>query len=157
MAYFSYRGFARELIKQFKYNDVSTLAPYFGQKMAALIEPNWRDFVLVPIPSHQSKKRIRGYNQAALLAREISSLSRLALVEVLRRKTIGQVQADLPSKSERRGNVRGIFDLMPNLLLPKKILLIDDVVTSGATVEEATKFLKRHGVEKVIVLALALS
>jgi ComF family protein len=109
---------------------------------------------LVPIPLHRSRLRQRGYNQALELARDLGRELRLPVLPaalVRARATAPMPGLDLAA---RRRNVRGAFAMGPTPP-PARVALIDDVMTSGATLNEAAKVLKRGGVERVEVWVLS--
>jgi ComF family protein len=112
--------------------------------------------VLVAVPLHPKKLQERGFNQSALLARELGKLSGLPLVdECLIRKRFTPPQARTNSVNERWENVIGTFACRSNELANRKVLLIDDVATSGATLNACAKALKSSGVISVWGLVLA--
>lgn len=156
LALYHFSGTIKELIHSFKYEDEKELAVIFAQKLTNHIcKTQYSGFTLVPIPISSKRKRFRGYNQSELLALEISKLTELNFCDILQKSDKhSQVQAG--TRDERKSNVRGTFFIKDKAKIPTKILLIDDVVTTGATVEEATKVLKKAGAKEVIVLALAM-
>jgi ComF family protein len=114
---------------------------------------------VVPVPLHWRKKWQRGFNQAELLARYLAKRRGIPMMLALRRKRATAVQAGLASAGRRR-NVAGAFDLRSKAkpdpqLAGKKILLIDDVMTTGATASACAAALKRGGVKSVSLLTLA--
>lgn len=159
LACYKFEGASRELVHSFKYEDITALASPLAVRMAKLVREveDYKNFVLVPIPLSRKRRAFRGYNQAELLCRELSEMLGLKWVEILRRTKGGASQVQVGSKAERRKNVKDSFDLTAEFDLPKKIILVDDVITSGATVEEVTKVLKRAGAEVVVCLAIALA
>lgn len=132
----------------------------------ALQDPSTGKPVLVPIPLHRSRERQRGYNQARILARGIANKLRLRVLDLLVRKKDTRAQVGLKQK-DRRENVKGAFSLSPHPPAPlsgapaggsqyPNIFLIDDVLTTGATLSEAARILKRHGAKKVWGITLAI-
>lgn len=115
--------------------------------------------LIVPVPLHRRRLWSRRYNQAAELARALSRLSgKLADSRVLLRAKPTPSQGEMPSAQARRRNVQGVFAVQAKskpLVYGKIVLLIDDVLTTGATVEACARALKRAGARKVHVLALA--
>jgi len=110
---------------------------------------------LTPIPLHSSRQRWRGFNQAGILAQELSVNLNLPIADVLQREKTTKTQKDL-KKDERSRNVAGAFALKKGAdIRGKNIILIDDVTTTGATLQEAAKVLKRNGAAKVICLTVA--
>jgi ComF family protein len=108
---------------------------------------------IVPVPLHRDRLRERGYNQALELARPISDALGVPLHEILVRGRATAAQSDLDAAARRR-NVRGAFDVVGDDL-PKHVMLIDDVMTTGTTIRECARVLRRAGVERVDVWVLA--
>ncbi|MCX7996995.1 MAG: ComF family protein [Patescibacteria group bacterium] len=107
-----------------------------------------------PVPLHPSRMRERGFNQAALLARMLVRLTGMAAVNVLVRNKSTSAQAGTTSRVARILNMRGAFSVSTSLPC-RGILLVDDVVTTGSTVKEAARTLKKAGAEAVYVWCLA--
>ncbi|MCL5016445.1 MAG: ComF family protein [Patescibacteria group bacterium] len=113
-------------------------------------------FILVPIPLHPSRLKERGYNQSALISRELGAKTGMPVYDVLSRKRKTKEQAEIKDTKERLKNVSGCFILRKNGdVKGKNILLVDDVFTSGATMFEAARVLYRAGAAKVFGLAAA--
>jgi ComF family protein len=154
VAYFE--GVLREAVHRLKYRGVTALADPLGGLMAGCWtqHPMPAD-VVVPVPLHAARLRERGYNQAALLAREVARRVGLAVDEktlVRRRATIPQVEL---SASQRKENVRNAFLCCGNSLSGKQVLLVDDVCTTGATLEACAVALYEGGARGVRALTLA--
>jgi len=146
-------GPLRKAIHQFKYEDLRGLAGLLGQLMADgwnRLAPNDLELdALVPVPLHRNRQRQRGYNQAALLARELGDCLQLPVIEdavVRSRATAPRV--DLNAQA-RRANVRDAFHCQGNGLSGKHVLLVDDVCTTGSTLESACLALRGVGVSSV--------
>ena len=107
---------------------------------------------IVPVPLHRSKRRARGFDQAADLAHELG----LPVVAALRRVRATPAQATLPA-AQRHGNVRGAFALTPagRALRNSTVVLVDDVSTTGATLDACARVLKGGGVTEVLALTAA--
>ncbi len=116
----------------------------------------WKVDLIVPVPLHPKRLRWRGFNQSVLLGRELSRAFDLPLDPfVLKRKVETPPQTQL-SEEERHKNVRGAFLMNPEKSIENRsVLLLDDVYTSGATVNECSRCLKRAGANEVYVLTLA--
>jgi ComF family protein len=109
----------------------------------------------VPVPLHAARQRERGYNQAALLARELAAHLQRPIVEnALVRTKVTAPQVGLGAE-ERRNNVRGAFRCATNGLAGKGVLLVDDICTTGATLEAACKALRENGIPSVWAYTLA--
>lgn len=154
-----YDDSSSSLISKFKYSDQTHLAKYFAKLMtnsAAEILPDI-DFI-APVPLHKLRIIKRKYNQSALLAKNISALSDKKLIlDLLIRTKNNKPQAVL-SQAQRMKNVQGIFKVKEKHLSKikgKNILLIDDVITTGSTINACAKVLKKAGANRVYVLSLA--
>jgi ComF family protein len=112
--------------------------------------------LIVPVPLHPYRLRWRGFNQSLILARALGCARHIKVDPFLLERTRPTVPQTALNASERRTNVRGAFAVVaPERLAEKHILLVDDVYTSGATVEECAKALCRAGAEVVDVFTLA--
>ena len=154
---FHFEGVIREAIHQLKYKQLSSISIQLSHLLHEyLITYPLPADVLVAVPLHPKKLQERGFNQSALLARELGKLSGLPLVdECLIRKRFTPPQARTNSVNERWENVIGTFACRSNELANRKVLLIDDVATSGATLNACAKALKSSGVISVWGLVLA--
>ena len=151
-------GPLREAIHQLKYEGLRSLAAPLGRLMAqtwAEAAPASDLDAIVPVPLHPARQRERGYNQAALLAREFSSSVRRPVVE----GEMARVKATVPqidlSAEQRRDNVQGAFRCTKGSLAGKRVLLVDDVCTTGATLEAAAAALYQAGAVSVWSFTLA--
>ncbi|HOP07156.1 MAG TPA: ComF family protein [candidate division Zixibacteria bacterium] len=148
----------RDVIIQYKFRGITRPADLvadwfhdrFGERLLSL-----RPDTLVPVPLHPSRENFRGYNQAALFAVQLGERLGLPvhndlLVRVKRRRP----QARL-GMAARQKNITGVFCAMKNNLNLRRIVLVDDVVTSGATVREARAVLEKTGAEVIAVAAMA--
>jgi competence protein ComFC len=112
--------------------------------------------VLVPVPLHPSRLRERGYNQSELICHELGKLAGLPVVSnCLVRKRHSPPQARTATASQRRANVAGAFACRDQRFLNKRVLLIDDVATSGATLDACADVLKASGAGSVWGLTIA--
>ena len=155
---YSFEEGIQRLLHDLKYRGrtsvVSTLANGLVRRLEGLDIPASRDRLLVPVPLHSSRERERGYNQSALIARVLSKagFGRLALRMVERnRDTSTQTALD---RDARKSNVEGAFVLRRDVE-GEEVWLIDDVVTTGATVNACADILTRGGVRSVNVVALS--
>lgn len=149
----------RRVVQKFKYGRKVALGKPLGQLMVngcGEFVGAWPVDVVIPVPLHPRRLRWRGFNQSVLLARQVSLAYNLPLdVFVLRRANATPPQTQL-TEDERRRNVRGAFELAPeHSLQDQSVLLVDDVYTSGATVNECSRTLLKGGVKEVFVLTLA--
>lgn len=142
-----------KLVQSFKYGQRLALGAYFGRQLVTLAAECAADLI-VPLPLHAERLRERGFNQALELARPLAAARRLPIdATSCRRLRNTRSQADLPWR-ERVGNVRGAFYCSTDLS-GKRVLLIDDVMTTGASLDECARTLKLHGAQHVTVLVVA--
>src|SRR5258708_24536222 len=165
-AYGSYEGGLRELIHLLKYNGVRPAAGVLGRMLAEAItslEPRFpaSSVAVIPVPLYRGKRRQRGFNQADLIARAAIKVrgiesGRLHLCDrVLERKRETASQIGLTSH-QRRENLRGAFHVVqPEAVRGLEVLVVDDVYTTGATVSECARVLRRAGATKVWVATVA--
>ena len=154
-AVFEYGGPVADAIQRFKYDGRSDLGAALGSAMVAEAF-RWAGKVdaVVPVPLHWRRRRARGYDQAALLARPMAkSLGVPALLRGLRRVRNTPSQVDLPH-AERQRNIAGAFAPW-RLHGVGRVLLVDDVRTTGATLRAASEALKVGGVSEVHTFVLA--
>ncbi|MGZ3512977.1 MAG: ComF family protein [Thermodesulfobacteriota bacterium] len=155
----AYEGSLQEAIHRWKYEGKTYLTPFFAQWMAEGLSRYWESDsfdLLIPVPLHPQRLRERGFNQALLLVKEISFRTGIPYGKTVlqkKRPTIPQVTL---SGMERERGLRGAFHVTGGEgLLGKSVLLVDDVYTTGATVNECSKVLRRGGAKRVDVLTLA--
>lgn len=167
------RALTRKLIHQFKYQPyIKALAKTLALLLAEHFflsgnnkEEVWRNSVLIPIPLDKKKLKSRGYNQAEELAKELSKILQTPMVANILIKTKStRPQMEL-SKEQREKNLQGAFAISPSSLRAtakqsfnlkdKKIFLVDDVYTTGSTMEECAKVLKEAGAKQVWGIAIA--
>jgi ComF family protein len=113
--------------------------------------------LIIPVPLHAEREHERGFNQAAVLARELARLSRLPLDEhsVVRRIHTDRHRAGMDARA-RRGSVANAFAVRhPKLVAGRRVLLVDDVLTTGATVSACAAVLREAGAQDIFVLTLA--
>jgi len=154
---FSFDGVIRQAVYQLKYHNLRAVAPPLARLLYNYLLANpVPGNVLVPVPLHPKRLRERGYNQSALLARELGKLTSLEVVDgCLFRQQPTFSQARTSTVQERWSNVAGAFSCRDQRLRGKSVLLIDDVTTSGATLNAGAAALKAGGAASVWGLALA--
>jgi ComF family protein len=151
----AYEGVLRKLIHVFKFEGVRTLQRPLGSLLARALPRESSFDAIVPMPLHWRRRWQRGFNQSELLAREIGRKWGVPVFALVRRKRATAPQAGLTS-AQRRKNVQGAFEVRKGQRLKGiRILLIDDVLTTGATASACARALKRAGAAQVTFLALA--
>ncbi|UCB43924.1 MAG: ComF family protein [Dehalococcoidales bacterium] len=154
---FRFEGVIREAVHQLKYRNLRAIVP----SLAVLLNDYIRTLtlpadVLVPVPLHRKRLRERGYNQSLLLAKGLGRLNGLPIIDsCLVRQKDTPPQARTSTVEERRDNVIGVFSCRDDQLRDRKVLLIDDVATSGATLDACATVLKASGAASVWALVLA--
>jgi competence protein ComFC len=153
---FAYEDAARDAVHALKFNGVSAVAGVMAEQMASLLE-RWAPPVdaVVPVPLSVSRLRTRGYNQSELLARSLARATGIPLVRgaaVRARST--PPQARQPDEAARRANVSKSF-LPGGKRISGNVLLIDDVLTTGATLDACARVLLGNGADGVVALTFA--
>lgn len=164
---FSYNNYAvNRVIKAFKYQYIKGLAQPIGRLLAVYLKKieekiDFDDFVVVPVPLHKRKFFKRGYNQSELIAKEVFNFLNsnyedvFIYFDVLLKAKPTKDQASLDKKL-RINNLKNVFLCKsPNLVQEKNILLVDDVYTTGTTLNECAKVLKEAGASQVVGLVIA--
>ena len=154
-----YESVLLDAIYTFKYGGNLTLGERLGRLMADHDYPSFRigDYsLIVPVPLHPRRLRQRGFNQSVILAREIANRRGIAMdFHALRRVVDTESQAGL-KKEERRSNIRKAFSIPdPERVRGRRILIVDDVYTTGSTLGECARVLVKGGAEAVGALTLA--
>lgn len=148
-----YRDSFKQTLHRFKFKNETHLAEPLAERMLLAMDKSMEYDVIVPVPISVERFRQRGYNQSELLAAELSKKTKIPMVKLLEKTADNHPQHKLPS-NERERNVRGVYRAEECTGL--RVLLIDDIVTTGATVRECTKTLYRAGAMHVGVLCSAL-
>ena len=153
VALFRYEFPVDRLIQALKYGHQLPLAAWFGARLGQVLVAADYDLVL-PLPLHPSRLRTRGFNQSLEIARPVARALGLPIDPILlTRARATPPQADLPFK-ERARNVRGAFECAGDLA-GRRILLVDDVMTTGSTLREAARILKLHSAGQITVAIAA--
>lgn len=149
----------RQSIARFKYGGRQEYAAFYAEEIllaAAKEIVRWRAEVLVPIPLHPARRRKRGYNQAELLAKELSRRSGIPTEgHLLIRTKNTKAQKELDDR-ERRANLKHAFSVPKEQIPYKKIILVDDIYTTGSTMDEAASVLRQAGAEMIYFLCISV-
>ncbi len=156
-----YEGPLKEAIHKFKYDRIKELAEPLAELLIFRLQLGFPrgDLVLVPVPLVRRRQLERGFNQAAVLAKKVAEEFEIPLLaDVLKRVKDKPAQVELKGR-ERRENVKGVFVVRGEAgqIKGKTVLLVDDVFTTGATLNEAAKVLKRAGARNIWGLVIAKS
>lgn len=146
-------------IYRFKYQNQRSYGEYYAKKLAehcGRFIRAWNPDLIIPIPLHAVRRRKRGYNQAEILAVQLGKLTGIpADTEGLVRIRSSSPQKQLGSW-ERRQNMNNVFEISRNFTPDTSILLIDDIYTTGNTIDAAAQRLKKSGVENVFFLTISI-
>lgn len=150
-------GSAAETVYRFKYGGRREYADYFGEQMGDFLGEyilSRKPDALVPIPLHKKRMIVRGYNQAELLAKAIGRQLGIPVIT----DYLIRVKNTIPQKklnpAERQNNLKKAFNITKNDVKLKSIILVDDIYTTGATMDEAASVLLHAGAEKVYYVTL---
>lgn len=156
---FWYRNEIRKLLLDYKFNDKSYLYQIFSEiiikneKICGILK---KYDIMMPVPIHPKRKRQRGYNQSALMAKEIvKQIEKLEYQELLEKLKDTVPQSSL-KREQRRKNVQKVYKMKKKAKIEQKnVILLDDIYTTGSTVNAIAKVLKEHGVNEILVLTIA--
>ena len=148
----------KHLIWNLKYNDATYLAEVLAKPMVEVLrKQDWEVDVITYVPMHPRKQRMRAYNQAQLLAREVGRLTGLPVETLLSKLVYSKKSATKLGRADRVKLLEGSFGLTGQNVRGKSVLLVDDVMTSSTTVNECSKMLRLAKAAKVYVLTVATS
>lgn len=159
VAPFKYKGAAKLIVKNLKYHSIQTAAEtlaYFIYQKLALYDLINDIECFVPAPISAQRLAKRGYNQTELICKQLSSLTGIPYINALEKTKHTKPQSTL-TKSERLTNLDGSISIKENLILPKKVAFIDDVLTTGTTASYCCRLLKSAGASKVIVTCACIN
>ena len=146
-------------IYDFKYKNKRVYGEIYGREMAEQFNDlirMWEIDVLIPVPLHRKRQRKRGYNQAEIIARELGKRLGIPVdMSVIIRERETTPQKELGQKN-RRKNLKKAFCLTGKRLIGKNILLIDDIYTTGSTIDAVAEVLMKTGCEKIYFLTISI-
>lgn len=151
-----YEGHVRESLLRFKFSNARSYADAYGRLIAMRVRQELpEDISLVTwVPIGPRRKYKRGYDQCQLLAQAVGKELELPVHAVLRKAKDNPAQSTLPDAAQRRTNVLGVYSILQPVK-GKQVLLLDDIITTGATVSEAARMLRQAGAKRVYVAAVA--
>ena len=154
-----HRDMVSDALYRFKYHYRSADAEYYGEELARQYGSQirrWQIEQIIPVPLHSRRYRSRGFNQAEKIAETLGAVMGISVSK----KAVCRQRATIPQKelssSERRRNLQGAFRVARNARLQDHVLVIDDIYTTGSTIDEMAKVLKKSGVRKVYFLTISI-
>lgn len=156
---FKYEGIIKERLIKFKFNE----KPYIYKSFVNFLIKNEKICrflksydIIIPVPIHYNRKVTRGYNQSALISREISKNLDINYEKNVLFKKIDNKPQSTKNKEDRKANVIGVYYIKNEYkIYNKKVLLLDDIYTTGSTVNECAKILKEAGAKQIDVITIA--
>ena len=158
-AVFVYQGQIRQSMYRFKYGNKREYAEFYAN---AAVEKYgvWlnkiKAEVLIPIPMYSRKKRLRGYNQAEVFARALGRKTGILVDEHLVRRVRNTIPQKELNESQRRSNLKNAFQLTADIVKYKRVVLVDDIYTTGSTIDEVSKVLKESGVKNIYYICISI-
>ncbi len=157
-ALFAYKS-AADSIYRFKYKGRQEYGAYYAAAAAARLGP-WiterRPDVFIPVPIHASKRHVRGYNQAEVLAEELGRIMSIPIAnDLIKRVRKTAPMKDLPL-DERQNNLKRAFKICRNDVKLNTAIIIDDIYTTGSTIDAMSEELRRAGVKQIYFMALSI-
>lgn len=156
---FKYEGIIREKIINYKFNDMAYLRDTFvnfvikNEKICGFLK---KYDIIIPVPIHRKRMKKRGYNQSELIARNIARSTGLEFVADALTKVKNNIAQSTLNREDRQNNVRDVYGIKNiEKIKNKRVVLIDDIYTTGSTVNECSRILKNAGANKVAVLVIA--
>ncbi|SHK01695.1 ComF family protein [Tepidibacter formicigenes] len=149
-----YNDNIHRLMYSFKYGRKTYLAYPIAKVMMDKLKYEYIDFdYIIPVPIHKKRQRKRGFNQSLLIATNLGKITSKEVLDILYRKKYTRFLSNL-SKKDRKNELKDVFTIKENehKIIKKNILLVDDIFTTGSTVDEISKILIKHGSGKIYVL-----
>jgi ComF family protein len=154
-----YEGGLANAVLMLKYRQMEPLGKWFGRRLAQLVQSQGEAYVadvVVPVPLHRDRLKERGFNQAALLAVPLAKALKLRCEPTLLMRKRERPQKRVLSIEERWEAVRGAFATRPGSQVDKqRVLLVDDVLTTGATLDACARALLDSGAKSVVAVTIA--
>ncbi|MDE7417237.1 MAG: ComF family protein [Lachnospiraceae bacterium] len=157
-ALYDYQSMKRSIYR-FKYGKRCEYAKFYARDICEKLVDEIRLMgadAIIPVPVHASRKRSRGYNQAELVASELSRLTGIEMYEKLVQRTKRTAPQKELTIQERQNNLKKAFNISTNVVKLNKVILVDDIYTTGSTLDAVAMELKRHGVKAVYFIALCI-
>lgn len=153
---FKYEEGIRDKLLKYKFRDYSYLYKFFSEIVINNCNLKSNYDIILPVPIHKKRKQKRGYNQSELIAKEIAKNINIEYSNKVLIKVVNTVPQSTLNQTQRMNNVLGIYKVTNSQMIDKKrILLIDDIFTTGSTVNECAKVLKQNGAQSINILTIA--
>lgn len=153
---FKYEEGIRDKLLKYKFRDYSYLYKFFSEIIINNCNLKNNYDIILPVPIHKKRRQKRGYNQSELIAKNVAKNVNIEYSNKVLIKTVNTVPQSTLNQTQRMSNVLGIYKVINSRLIDKKrILLIDDIFTTGSTVNECSKILKQNGAKSVDILTIA--
>ncbi|MCI9051245.1 MAG: ComF family protein [Lachnospiraceae bacterium] len=159
LALFEYNAVMRESVERFKFKNKREYVDFYAEEVEKHLKKlvyMWKAEVLIPVPVHARKRRKRGFNQAEVLAEAFGK----ALGLETDKKVLYRCKNTIPQKElnekERIKNLQDAFQIEKNVVQYNRVILVDDIFTSGSTIESCTRVLKNNGIGRVYALCLCI-
>ena len=146
-------------VYRFKYSERREYADFYGEEIAEYLGETIKTLkpdALIPVPMYRKKERIRGYNQATILAKAIGKRLGISVRDDLVVRCKNTVPMKLLDENQRKANLKKAFNIAQNEVKYKCIILIDDIYTTGATLDAVAKVFRDKGVKKIYFVTLAI-
>lgn len=154
---FRYDDIMRQSVAAFKFHNKREYAAFYGMELARALEPfleKWRPKVCIPVPIHRKKRKRRGFNQAELLAEEIGRLCEIPVYSDL----VERVKETSPQKElgrkKRKNNLKNAFKIKEYDVELDRVLLVDDIYTTGSTIDAISEILRAAGAKEIYFAVL---
>lgn len=157
-ALFAYKEIAKS-VHRFKYKGRREYAKVYGKEMAYFLGETikeWKADALIPVPLYKTRERRRGYNQAELLAKVLGKELKLPVYCDMVKRCKNTKPLKMLNPEERLNNLKRAFILVENGVKLKRVIIVDDIYTTGSTIDALTKILLEWGVEEVFFVTLAI-
>lgn len=158
-AVFVYEGGIRNSMYRFKYGNKREYAEFYANAAAekyGVWLKKIKAEVLLPVPMYSRKKRLRGYNQAEVFARALGRKTGILVEEHFIKRVRNTTPQKELNESQRHSNLKNAFKLTTDIVKYKKVVLVDDIYTTGSTMDEISKILKESGVENIYYICISI-
>ena len=160
--FFEYKGIIRDKIINYKFNEKSYLYKTFAELIISIeFEKFIKEYdMIIPVPISKKRMKERGYNQSLLILKYLLQKNKLNNIyledKILYKVKNIKPQSSMKTKQDRINNIKGVYEVKNNLKIKnKRIIIFDDIFTTGSTVNECAKILKKAGAEKIGVITIA--